>query len=141
MHLYSLACSECFNNNYLVYYVVKTFLHTFISIDDANLSRSFILKLLDELLRVASDFVAPREERDDITLKSPLPEAPEAAKLQCSPNFVADIIATTSDSMDSEQSDEDGTLQWILALERLLPGVLRHSSPMVSFVLEFSAVT
>jgi hypothetical protein len=34
----------------------------------------------------------------------------------------------------AEQSEEDGSLQWRLALERLLPGVLRHSSPVVSFV-------
>lgn len=104
-------------------------------IDVTDLNRGFILKLLDELLRVASDFESPREDLDDITLKSQLPDTPEAPKILCSPKFVAHNNSTTSDSMVSEQSEEDGSLKWTLALERLLPGVLRHSSPMVSFVL------
>lgn len=99
-------------------------------LSDDELVQSAI-ELLDELLRVASDFESPREDLDDITLKSQLPDTPEAPKILCSPKFVAHNNSTTSDSMVSEQSEEDGSLKWTLALERLLPGVLRHSSPMV----------
>ena len=98
-----------------------------------------MLKLLDELLRVASDIEEPGEERDSSSLKSSLSpqlsEAPESVKLLCSPRFGTHKIASASDSMASEKSEEDGSLQWLLALERLLPVVLRHSSPMVSFIL------
>ncbi|KAG0560547.1 hypothetical protein KC19_10G189000 [Ceratodon purpureus] len=103
-------------------------------LSDEELVRSAI-ELLDELLRVASDIEEPGEERDSSSLKSSLSpqlsEAPESVKLLCSPRFGTHKIASASDSMASEKSEEDGSLQWLLALERLLPVVLRHSSPMI----------
>ena len=86
---------------------------------------TYPLQLLDELLRVASDMEVPREEGDG----SPLKSSEDVMKRLC-----RTASASGHSMVVAEQSEEDGSLQWRLALERLLPGVLRHSSPVVSFV-------
>lgn len=88
---------------------------------------------MDELLRSASGSEVPREALLKSALPSQLSVAPEAPKLSCIPNLALQNDATTSNGMSIEQSEEDGCLQWLLALELLLPGMLEHSSPMVSF--------
>ncbi|KAG0593233.1 hypothetical protein M758_1G307300 [Ceratodon purpureus] len=76
------------------------------------------IKLLDETLRVLSGFEVPDELHDDSSLKASA--------------VIVGLKSLTlaSNSRESVQLD-DGCLQWLQALDRLLPGVLVHSAPMV----------
>lgn len=76
-------------------------------------------KLLDEALRVLSGFEVPDELHDSSSLKA-------------APTHVGSkSLTSSSNSMESVHID-DGCLQWLQALDRLLPGVLVHNAPMVS---------
>lgn len=94
------------------------------------------LKLLDELLRVISDFEVPNESPEEGPLKPPSPSViPKPMKLLTAPAVSTECIPAPLESVQCEEV-EYGCLQWLQALE-YLPCVLAHTAPMVSFFLTF----
>lgn len=93
-----------------------------------------MLKLLDELLRTISGFEASNEWHEEGLLKPPLPSLlPKPLKLLGGPIPPSASKATESNSI-TDSENKDGCSQWLLALEDVLPKVLPHSAPMVSFL-------
>lgn len=93
-----------------------------------------MLKLLDELLRTISGFEASNELHEEGLLKPPLPSLlPKPLKLLGGPIAPPASKAIESNSV-TDSENKDGCSQWLLALEDVLPKVLPHSAPMVSFL-------